>query len=99
MELPQRETGMADTPVKQVARKLLSMEIDHRQDLSLDVVDIGWKLVEPDVVAMHPMTAKDDYPKDVEHHEKAVTKSDISARCWLKFKQKHRFLFKRRAKQ
>ena len=40
-ELPQLETGMADTPVKQVTRKPLSMEINYRQELSLDIVDIG----------------------------------------------------------
>ena len=68
VELPQRETGMGDNPVKKVTRNPLSMEIDHLQDLSLDIVDTGWKLVEPDVVAMNLMTAKDDYPNDVEHH-------------------------------
>ena len=74
VELPQRETEMADTPVKQVTRNPLSMKIDHLQDLSSGIVDIGWKLVEPDVVAMHPMTAKDDYPNDVENHKKAEPK-------------------------
>ena len=74
MELPQRETGMADTPVKQVTRNTLSMKIDHLQDLRLGIVDTGWKLVEPDVVAMNPMTAKDDYPNDVENRKKAEPK-------------------------
>ena len=74
VELPQRETGMADTPVKQVTRNPLSMKIDHLQDLSLGIVDTGWKLVEPDVVAMNPMTAKDDYPNDVENRKKAEPK-------------------------
>ena len=61
---------MADTPVKQATRKPLSMEIGHRQDLSLDIVDIGGKLVEPDVFAMHPKTAKIDCPNDVENHKR-----------------------------
>ena len=50
------------------------MKIDHLQDLSLGIVDTGWKLVEPDVVAMNLMTAKDDYPNDVENHKKAEPK-------------------------
>ena len=58
---------MDDDPVYQATRKQLSMEIGHRQDLSLDIVDIGGKLVEPDVVAMHPKTAKIVCPKDVEN--------------------------------
>ena len=70
---------MADSPVKQVTRKPLSKEIDHRQDLSLDIVDIGWKFVEPDVVAMQPKTAKDDCPNDVETHQKAVSISGFNA--------------------
>ena len=72
---------MADTPVEQVTRKPLSMEIDHCQDLSLDIVDIGWKFVEPDVVAIHPKTANDDCPNDVENHKKAMTISGFSSRC------------------
>ena len=74
VELPQRETGMADIPVKQVTRNPLSIKIDHLQDLSLGIVDTGWKLVEPDVVAMNPMTAKDDCPNDVKNRKKAEPK-------------------------
>ena len=46
------------------------MEIGHLQDLSLDIVDIGWKFVELDAVAMHPKTANDDCQNDVENQNK-----------------------------
>ena len=65
---------MADTPVKKGTRKRLSMEIDHRQHLSVDIIDIGSKFVEPDVVAMHTKTAKDDCLYDVKIHNKAELK-------------------------
>ena len=79
MELPQRETGMGDTSVNQVTRKALSMKIDHRQDLSLDIVDIGWKFVEPDVVSMHPKTSKNECTNDLEIYKKVLAISVAQA--------------------
>ena len=60
--------------MKKGTRKRLSMKIDHRQHLSVDIIDIGSKFVEPDVVAMHTKTAKDDCLYDVKIHNKAELK-------------------------
>ncbi|RMX61940.1 hypothetical protein KXD40_009204 [Peronospora effusa] len=74
---------MADTSIKQVPVKPLSMEVYHRENFGLDIIDVRLKIMKSNIVTVHPKTAKDDRADDMKDRKKTVSIQCLCVQGWL----------------